>query len=169
MIRDGTDLPKADLIADDLLRDKFIMLDRVDVHCIWVSQAVLDLLPNPLPPIPGGEIVTSPGMGVFCDNAMDFVREYWPPPQQAKKRQFLRTAAQELNKLGLVGVHDAALFPSDLEALTDVVDGPDWFLRVYGMFQCVERNSFCPEKAVKIHRADGLLTVRSVKLFAGML
>lgn len=143
------------------------MLDRVDVHCIWVSQAVLDLLPDPLPPLPGGEVVTSPGMGVFCDNAMDFVREYWPPPPSARKKQFYRTAAKELNKLGLVGIHDAALFPDDLKALEDVVEDPDWSLRVYGMFQCAERNTFCPEQARKIDRPDGLLIVRSVKLFAG--
>lgn len=144
------------------------MLDRVDVHCIWVSQPVLDLLPNPLPPIPGGDIVTSPGMGVFCDNAMDFVREYWPPPQPAKKRQFLRSAAKELNKVGLVGIHDAGLAPDEIEALEDLANEPGWSLRVYGMFQCRERNAFCPEKAVKINRADGLLNVKSVKLFAGI-
>lgn len=46
------------------------MLDRVDVHCIWVSRAVLDLLPDPISDVDGGEIVREPGMGVFCDNAV---------------------------------------------------------------------------------------------------
>ena len=46
------------------------MLDRVDVHCIWVSPAVLKLLPDPIPDVDGGEVVREPGMGVFCDNAV---------------------------------------------------------------------------------------------------
>jgi hypothetical protein len=50
------------------------MLDRVDVHCVLVSETVLELLPNPLPEAPpGGEIIRDPGVGVFCDNAMDAI------------------------------------------------------------------------------------------------
>lgn len=61
---------QADLSADDKLKDLYIMLDRVDVHCIWVSQAVLNLLPDPISDVDGGEVVREPGMGVFCDNAV---------------------------------------------------------------------------------------------------
>ena len=50
------------------------MLDRVDVHCIWVSQPVLDLLPDSIPDVEGGEVVREPGMSVFCDNAVGFLR-----------------------------------------------------------------------------------------------
>ena len=30
-----------------------------------------------------------------------------------------------------------------------------------------ERNTFCPDQAVKVGHPDGMLSVRSVKLFAG--
>lgn len=150
------------------LAGKYIMLDRIDVHCIWVSNAVLQLLPNPLPASPvGGEIITNPGPGVFCDNAMDLVSEFVPRPGKEKKKGFVKRAMQELNKVGLVGMHDAGVVPNDLRLYKELADEEDWTVRVYAMLECRKRNNFCPEEALKIDRPDGRLRVQSVKLFAG--
>lgn len=143
------------------------MLDRVDVHCTWVSQAVLDLLPDEIPDVPGGEIIRTPGMGVFCDNAMDIVMSLWPRPSPATKQEFIKSAMGELHKVGLVGMHDAGAFPRDIALFDEMSRTDDWTLRVYSMLECAERNTFCPLDAVKIEHPDGLLTVKSVKLFAG--
>lgn len=146
------------------------MLDRVDVHCTWVSQAVLDLLPRDLPDVPGGEIVRSPGMGVFCDNAMDVVVTRWPKPGRDRKRAFVKAAMRELNKVGIVGMHDAGVQPRDVALYEEASeDEKEWTVRVYAMIECEERNTFCPDEAVKIAQASGMLSVRSVKLFAGGL
>jgi len=91
----GTNLSKADLEADPRLKGKYIMLDRVDVHCIWVSASVLELLPKDIPQVPGGEIIIDPGPGVFCDNAMDLVMQLWPAPSTRKKVQFVKAAMKE--------------------------------------------------------------------------
>jgi predicted amidohydrolase YtcJ len=155
------------LEEDPHLQGLYVMLDRVDVHCTWVSQAVLDLLPDILPDVPGGEVVRDPGPGVFCDNAMDLVMPLWPKPKAHKKRDFLRSAMQELHKVGLVGIHDAGVFPEDMALLNEECRKDDWTLRVYAMIECAERNTFCPEDAVKISDERGFLSVRSVKLFAG--
>ncbi|KAH8887740.1 amidohydrolase [Thozetella sp. PMI_491] len=162
-------MPTADLLeSDERLRGLYIMLDRVDVHCIWVSQSVLDLLPPDVGDIPGGEIVRDPGMGVFCDNAMDLVMPLWPKPNEAKGREFLKSAMKELHKVGLVGMHDAGVFPEHLELFDKMSKTDDWTLRVYAMLECGRdgRNTFCPDKAVKHSHHGGFLTVRSVKLFA---
>lgn len=144
------------------------MLDRVDVHCTWVSQAVLDLLPQDIPDVPGGEIIRTPGMGVFCDNAMDIVMALWPRPNAAKKKEFVKSAMKELHKVGLVGMHDAGVFPRDIALYNEMSQtSEDWTLRVYAMLECAERNTFCPEDAKKIEHPDGFFAVRSVKLFAG--
>jgi predicted amidohydrolase YtcJ len=143
------------------------MLDRVDVHCIWVSQAVLDLLPPDLPQIPGGEIITNPGPGVFCDNAMDIVLQYWPKPNKVKKTQFIKAAMKELNKVGLVGMHDAGVTSEDMQLYKEIADTSSWTVRVYAMLECGKRNTFCPTDANLPTREDGLLSSRSVKLFAG--
>lgn len=158
------------LEEDEALKGKYFMLDRVDVHCTWVSRAVLDLLPADLPEeVPGGEIVRKPGMGVFCDNAMDLVISLWPKPSKEKRKQFVATAMKELHKVGLVGIHDASVMPADIAMFDEMSRTEDWTLRVYAMIECPERNTFCPDEAVQLQHPDGMLTVRSVKLFAGML
>ncbi|KAK4643053.1 hypothetical protein QC761_402580 [Podospora bellae-mahoneyi] len=169
LLREG--MPTADWLSDDEeLRDKFVMLDRVDVHCTWVSQAVLDLIDiDKLPgEVPGGEIVREPGMGVFCDNAMDIVTGLWPKPNAAQKKKFVGSAMRELNKVGLVGMHDAGVLPRDIDLYEQMVkkDKEEWTVRVYAMVECPERNTLCPEVARKVDLEGGWLRVGSVKLFA---
>ena len=143
------------------------MLDRVDVHCIWVSQAVLNLLSKPLPDhVAGGEIVREPGLGVFCDNAMDLVTSVFPEVSRAKKAQWLSSAMAGLNSVGIVGVHDAGVKPDNIELYLEKAGGRDWTVRVYAMLACSVGNSFCPQSARKVSTPDGMLSVRSVKLFA---
>ncbi|SPN97336.1 related to amidohydrolase family protein [Cephalotrichum gorgonifer] len=160
-------MPTADdLEVDDNLRGKFIMFDRVDVHCTWVSQAVLDLLPKDMPDIPGGEIIREPGMGVFCDNAMDVIMGIFPAVTKEKTQEFVRTAMRSLNEVGIVGMHNAGMFPEGLEMLGEMAEQEDLTVRVYSMVECPDRNTFCPDKVRKVDRPDGRFTVRSVKLFA---
>ncbi|KAH8785516.1 amidohydrolase [Diaporthe sp. PMI_573] len=158
------EMPTAAMLAD--FDGLYIMLDRVDVHCIWVSQAVLDLLPDDLPDIPGGEIVREPGMGVFCDNAMEVVMKLWPRPDDAQKTAFLKSAMASLHQVGLVGIHDAGVYTNELQLYKNVFSADDWTLRVYAMIECEERNTFCPEKVSLFTDVDGFLIVKSVKLFA---
>ncbi|KAI8301971.1 putative amidohydrolase YtcJ [Colletotrichum sp. SAR11_59] len=156
----------ADIEEDELLKGKYFMLDRIDVHCAWVSQAVLDLLPADIPDVPGGEIVREPGIGVFCDNAMDLVTNLWPKPGPEKKRAFVSAAMAKLNQVGLVGMHDAGVFPDQLDLYADMAQTEDWTVRVYAMLECAQRNTFCPDDAARVLREDDWFSVKSVKLFA---
>lgn len=143
------------------------MLDRVDMHCIWVSEAILNLLPESIPDVSGGDIVRYPGMGVFCDNAMKIIMDLRPEPDAAKKETFLRSAMTSLHKVGLVGVHDAGVNPGNLALYRDLVRSSDWTLRVYAMVECYERNAFCGNEIEKYVDERGFLDISSVKLFAG--
>jgi predicted amidohydrolase YtcJ len=160
-------MPTAKDLNVRALDGKYIMLSRVDGHCIWVSDAVLKLLPDPIPDVPGGEVIRQPGQGVFCDNAMDLVMAHWPLPDDAKKTKFVKSAMQELNKVGLVGVHDASVPVATMKLYEKLADTDDWTVRLYGMLECNVRNTFCPDDAKHISREDGRLFIRSVKLFAG--
>lgn len=140
------------------------MLDRVDVHCIWVSQKVLSLLPKKIGDTPGGEI---PANGVFCDNAMDIVLKHYPKPNHARKTKFVKDAMAELNKLGIVGMHDAGVTPNDLRMYEKLSGDNDWNVRVNAMIECNVRNTFCPEAVQKVSTSNGKFHVRSVKLFGG--
>ncbi|KAI1820485.1 amidohydrolase [Xylaria intraflava] len=155
-----------ELGADKDLKDLYIMLDRVDVHCVWVSQAVLDLLPDDLPDVPGGEIVRSPGMGVFCDNAVTPIIKLWPKPDNQKKAASLKSAMRQLNQYGLVGMHDAGVSADDLDLYKELVGNKDWTVRVYAMAEYYDRNALCPDRVKPYSDPNGLLNIRSVKLFS---
>lgn len=140
------------------------MLDRIDVHCIWVSKKVLSLLPKPLPQVPGGEI---PAEGVFCDNAMDIVMAHYPKPSKARRTKWIQDAMFELNKHGIVGMHDAGVFPAEQKLYEELSASAPWTVRVYAMTECNTRNTFCPGDVAEIHTPNGMLHMKSVKLFAG--
>jgi predicted amidohydrolase YtcJ len=131
-----------------------------------VSQKVLDLLPSPLPEVPaGGEVVAK---GVFCDNAMEMVLEYYPKPSKIHKSKYVKDAMVELNKLGIVGMHDAGVVPAELNLYEELSSDEDWTVRVNAMIECNARNTFCPKEVKKINTPNGMFQVRSVKLFGGM-
>lgn len=171
-------MPEANTIQEDLnlgeLKGLYIMLDRVDVHCVWVSNSVLSLLPDPLPTAPpGGVIVTEPGKGVFCDNAMDaIIYPEAPKPDVAQKTRWFRKAMEELNKVGIVGVGDAGMRPEDVQILESLAESGELSIRISVMLECAERNIFCPEEteALKLVNEKALgsdaLMLGGVKLFA---
>lgn len=144
-----------------------MMLDRIDVHCSWVSQAVLKLLPEKIPDVPGGDVIRDPGPGVFCDNAIDMVMDLWPKPGREDKARAVKSAMKELNKVGLVGMHDAGVTADNARLYSELADAPDWTVRVYSMLECAKRNTFCPSEAPRIAHQNGMFGLRSVKLFAG--
>jgi predicted amidohydrolase YtcJ len=151
------------------------MLDRVDVHCVLISQKVLDLLPKPLPKAPpGGVIVTDPGPGVFCDNAMDaIIYPLAPKPDAAQKTRWFKSAMRGLNKVGIVGVGDAGLRPDDVSILEAMAENGELCIRINVMLECIERNTYCPDeiRGLKLLTSkEGLgantLILGGVKLFA---
>jgi predicted amidohydrolase YtcJ len=151
--------------SKDLPQDLYILLHRTDLHCFWVSPPVLDLLPSPLPPVPAGGSMPSPG--VFCDNAMDLVLPFVPPTTKEEKRSFILAAQNKLHEYGIVGIHDAGVVQEDRELYEEMAESEELELRVYAMVECYKRNTFCPAQAKKVARKDGMLTVNAVKLFAG--
>ncbi|RDL35964.1 uncharacterized protein BP5553_06576 [Venustampulla echinocandica] len=172
----GGVMPTADeLAADPALSDLYIMLDRVDVHCVLTSKKVLDLLPIPLPEAPpGGVIVTDPGPGVFCDNAMDaIIYPLAPVPDVAQKTRWFKTAMRELNKVGIVGIGNAGMRPDDVVILGGMAEKGDLSIRINVMIECEERNTYCPQEIDKLKFFDqqssfggNMLMLGGVKLFA---
>lgn len=63
--------------------------------------------------------MTRPGLGVFCDNAMDLPYEQWPHPTRKDKMEFVQEAMNSLHSFGIVGVHDAGALPSEVELFNE--------------------------------------------------
>jgi len=149
------------------------MLDRVDVHCVLVSETVLELLPNPLPEAPpGGEIIRDPGVGVFCDNAMDaIILPVAPKPDIVQKTRWFKHAMRELNAVGIVGVGDAGMRATDIAILEGMAENGALSIRINVMLECTERNTYCPDEVqgLKLNNSrgyDSMLMLGGVKLFA---
>ena len=166
---------QAEISNDPELKDLYISLDRVDVHCSLVSNKVLELLPNPLPDAPpGGMVIVDPGPGVFCDNAMTaFINPLAPKPDKDRKKRWFGHAMAELNRVGIVGAGDAGVHPADIAILEEMAEAGELTVRLKVMLECPTRNTFCPEEARKLPIVSGdqsvggnMLMLGGVKLFA---
>ncbi|KAJ6258307.1 hypothetical protein Dda_6347 [Drechslerella dactyloides] len=160
------EMPTADdLAVNPRLANLYIALFRVDVHCVWVSEAVIRLLSDPLPPSPPGG--TIPTRGVFCDNAMDLIYQVMPEPTEDDVETYITTAIPELQKVGLVGVMDAATARREVPVYKRLAETGRLGLRVYGMAECGVRNTFCNEvQKEEVINRDGMFMLRAVKIFA---
>ena len=75
----------------------------------------MDLL-EPLPSeIPGGEIIRDPGLGVLCDTAAVMVEKISPNKTEEERISTFKLAMKNLNSVGLVGVHEASVFPETIQ------------------------------------------------------
>ncbi|QSZ30946.1 hypothetical protein DSL72_000505 [Monilinia vaccinii-corymbosi] len=171
---DAESVEDKQLSEDPELKDLYILLDRVDLHCVWTSEKVLSLLPHPLPEAPpGGYIITNPGPGVFCDNAMDnHIYPLAPKPDISQKVRWLKTAMGELNKVGITAMSDAGMRMEDMKILQDLARRDELSVRIRVMGECEERNTYCHQelRTVKVMR-DGsgggdMLLFGGIKLFA---
>jgi predicted amidohydrolase YtcJ len=65
--------------------------------------------------LPGGEIIRDPGMGVLCDAAATLVENISPTKTDEEIESMFKSAMKDLNSVGLVGVHEASVFPRTLK------------------------------------------------------
>ncbi|GAA5942541.1 amidohydrolase [Sporobolomyces koalae] len=161
----------ADLDVDPRLEGRPIYLKRIDVHALWVSTRILDLMPRSLPEVvPGGMIVRYPDTerptGIFLDNAMSLVTRVIPPWTDNLRLEYLKTTSRQMLKHGLTAVHDAALSLEDIRFLKEL-DREDLLpIRVYGMLSCENPlNSFCGDEPNSDKYLGNKFDLRAVKLF----
>jgi predicted amidohydrolase YtcJ len=156
-----------DLEQDPVLKDRYMVIDRIDGKCTWVSKKVLRLLPEKLGDTSAGELDSRPSRGVFCGRAMNHINRIHPMLLWNRRRRLLK-ATRKLNSMGIVGIHDAGLSIKDAKNFGKLAGHKRrWNLRVYGMLQCAERNTFCPKESQIIIRADHKFILKTVKLYAG--
>ncbi|KAK9688047.1 hypothetical protein K7432_014554 [Basidiobolus ranarum] len=163
----GGQFPTAkDLDQDPVLAKIPISLTRVDSHALWVNGAVLDIMKkngfDENAPVPGGEIVKTPGIGVFIDNAQFLVQNSQPPYTEGQNLKAVKDATAFLHSVGFTGVHDAGVDPETIRFFRRVAETGDWSLRSNVMVYCPE-NSYCGDQ-IDAFEVDGKLKVRSVKI-----
>jgi predicted amidohydrolase YtcJ len=143
----------------------------VDVHALWCNQVALRTagIGASTPDPPGGRILRredgSPS-GVLIDTAMDLVRRAIPNPSGRDTEEMLLRSLRALAAAGLTCVHDAAAGPEALAAYARLAERDELPVRVYAMIDGQGPSLDDEMRAWRERSATGLLTVRSVKLFA---
>jgi predicted amidohydrolase YtcJ len=54
-------------------------------------------------------------MGVLCDSALTLVENIFPPKTEEERVKTFKLAVRDLNSVGLVGVHEASVFPENIQ------------------------------------------------------
>ncbi|KAI5118629.1 hypothetical protein M0805_006996 [Coniferiporia weirii] len=157
----------ADFDSEPLLRERPIVLRRVDGHALWVSSWVLKESGDLPEGIEGGTIVRGVDgkpTGVFVDNAMSLISlPAWTDKQML---EFYITAVKEALSYGLTSIHDAATSLQMIKFLKKMADADELPLRLYLMGFSESEGYWGGEieRFVNYGKA-GRLTLRSIKLF----
>lgn len=144
---------------------------RADLHAVWCNTLALRAagIAAGTPDPPGGRIIHRPDgtpSGVLVDAAMDVVRRAIPPPAESDTEATILRSLHALAAAGLTGVHDASAGPSVLETYRRLAEGGKLPVRVYAMIDGQGDHVTEQMRAWRETQRVGLLTVRSVKLFA---
>lgn len=99
---------------DLIVKDKPVILSRVDGHAIWVNSKAMELAgikASTLTP-EGGEIIkTASGSpsGIFIDKAESLINAVIPKSSMQSTNQALDMAGEHLLSLGITSTHDAGI------------------------------------------------------------
>jgi len=123
---------------DAIVRERPVLLSRVDGHAIWVNTAALKLASiGPGTPDPkGGQIIRDAKgnpTGVLVDAATNLIEQHVPPATDEELKRTLATAMKEIAGLGLTGVHDAGIDMRQYHAYEALGAADELPIRVYAM------------------------------------
>jgi predicted amidohydrolase YtcJ len=158
-------------LLDAAVRKRPILLRRVDGHAAWASTTALAwagvTIETPDPP--GGTIVRDAQgepTGVLIDNAVSLVTNVIPAPDEPEVRRRLRLAAEHCLRLGVTSVHDAGVSWERAQLMRKLVDEGALGVRVHGMYDDEAATLAAALEAGPWASADGMLSLRAVKLYA---
>ncbi|KAI0277876.1 amidohydrolase 3 [Russula aff. rugulosa BPL654] len=165
----GGEFPSADdLEREPLLRGRSVLLERIDYHARWVSNAILSKL-NSLPDeVDGGLIVRDKAgkpTGVFVDNAMDLIEK--PAPTEAETLEQFETTMLDALRVGLTSIHDAATSTDNITFFKRMADEGRLPIKLYAMGY-TSSNDYWGAQIPRLinYGLHKRLTSRSIKLFA---
>ncbi len=173
----------ADLSRSTLLRRFPIMLRRVDVHAVWLSEVGLNMTVHgakgfPASPkddhkVEGGLVIRDDSgqpTGILIDNAMNFAYQVVPEWTDAKRKIFLDAATEGLLRVGITAVGDAATDRKAAEFYKEMDAEGQLRFRIYSMLACPPGERRCADRIEQVRpaaggREDQMFTLRAVKLF----
>jgi predicted amidohydrolase YtcJ len=156
---------------DSVSADHPIVLSRIDGHSTWGNTKVLELakITRNTPDPDGGRILRNEAgepTGMLVDRAQDLIRHVVPRPTHADKERRIRAALQQFTQWGLTSVQDAGIDLETIGIYKDLLRRGELPVRVYAMAAGEETRKHYLEVGPEPDFGDGMLSVRSFKLFA---
>ncbi|MDW7549585.1 amidohydrolase [Pseudoalteromonas peptidolytica] len=156
---------------DKYVKDKPVMLTRVDGHAIWVNTKAMELanISSATQTPEGGEIIklsTGQPSGIFIDKAEELVRRQVPTLSQEQVNLALDKAAEHLLSLGITSAHDAGIGHTTWQVYQARAKQRTMPLRVYAMLSASSPKLGEMLGAGIIKDTQDQLSIRSVKIYA---
>jgi predicted amidohydrolase YtcJ len=151
--------------------DRPVILNRVDVHAVWVNSRALELagIDRDTPDPEGGFIqrdAAGEPTGVLVDNAMALVKRVLPEKTLAQHREEISRAMQYLLSLGMTGAHDAGVSDAQMRAYESLLQDNALPMRVYAMLSTSGDDNNTRLASGPLDYPGGRLSARSVKVYA---
>lgn len=133
----GMTFPTAEIL-DAIAADRPVWLRRVDGHAGWANSEAMrraGVGPDTKSPA-GGQIIRDKdgkATGVFVDAAMSLIAGRVPPPSDSEIERRIFAAQEACVRVGLTGVHDAGVGPTEERVFRALDKQAKLKLRVYAM------------------------------------
>lgn len=155
---------------DAALKDRPVVLSRVDGHAVWVNSAALKLagIDANTPSPAGGEIVKDKNgqpTGVLIDNAESLVTKLIPSADVDQLSQQLNAASEHLLSLGITSVHDAGISKQVYDFYQQQAQSGELKFRIYAMIAATDPQINDMLAAGHIKTKNDMLSIRSVKAY----
>lgn len=156
---------------DKVIKDRPVVLSRVDSHAIWVNSKAMELAgvnDNTSTPA-GGEIIkTAAGSpsGVFIDKAETLITAVIPEPSDQSINQALNMAGKHLLSLGITSTHDAGIDKQTWQIYKQRAEQGTVPLRIVAMLSAADSSLEEMLTAGRYKDLNDFMSIRSVKVYA---
>ena len=156
---------------DKYVKDKPVVLSRVDGHAVWVNSKAMELagIAKQTPSPAGGEILKlDSGLpsGVFIDKAETLVTQHVPKASHASINTALDNAGKHLLSLGITSTHDAGIDYDTWQVYKQRSEQSTLPVRIVAMLSAADPQLETMLKAGKYKDMNDMLSIRSVKVYA---
>lgn len=156
---------------DKYVKDKPVVLSRVDGHAVWVNSKAMELagIDKQTPSPAGGEILKlDSGLpsGVFIDKAETLVTQHVPKASHASINTALDNAGKHLLSLGITSTHDAGIDYDTWQVYKQRSEQNTLPVRIVAMLSAADPQLETMLKAGKYKDMNDMLSIRSVKVYA---
>lgn len=156
---------------DRYVKDKPVVLSRVDGHAVWVNSKAMALAgieKNTRSPA-GGEILkldSGLASGVFIDKAETLITQHVPKASHASINTALDNAGKHLLSLGITSTHDAGIDYDTWQVYKERAEQGTLPLRIVAMLSASDPKLDTMLKAGRYKDMHDYMSIRSVKVYA---